>query len=89
MGYCIFVAVKSADIRFDAGSPLFLASREFGKSLLSWGKDNSTSAHADNRKKNILTIGKGLTSRLDDTVIKAETEYSINITKKKCNSAIQ
>ena len=40
-------------------------------------------------KKNILTIGKGLTSRLDDTVIKAETEYSINITKKKCNSAIQ
>ena len=42
------------------------------------GVDNSSSVHADNRKRDILILGKSLTNRLDDTKITAEVEYSIN-----------
>ena len=33
---------------------------------------NSSSAHVDNRKKNILIFGKGTTDGLDDTTLTAE-----------------
>ena len=91
-GDCLFVAAKNADRgkysenRFDEDSTLLWASREFGKIIAVLGKDNHSSAHDDNRKQNIFIISKGLENRLHGTAIKAETEYSINITKstKKC-----
>ena len=70
------------DNRFDAGSALSLASPWIRENVI-FGKDNSPLAHADNRKQNNLIIGKGLTNELDDTAIKAETDYSIIITKSK------
>ena len=38
----------------------------------------SSSAHIENKKKDILILGKGPTQRLDDTMLTAEVQYSIN-----------
>ena len=49
----------------------------------------SSSAHADNKKKDILILGKGLMQILDDTTFTAEKEYAITFTeqhKKFCLS---
>ena len=64
LGDCLFVAAKNADRgkysenRFDADSTLPWASGEFRKIIVVLGKDNNSSAHADNRKQNIFIIGK-------------------------------
>ena len=41
----------------------------------------SSSAHVDNKKKDILTLGESTTQRLDDTALAAEKEYSITFTE--------
>ena len=38
----------------------------------------SSSVHIDNRNKDILIFGEGPTQGLDDTILAAEAEYSIN-----------
>ena len=43
----------------------------------------SSSAHVENRKKNVLILWKGPTDVLDDTTLTAEKEYAINLTKNK------
>ena len=40
-----------------------------------------SSAHIDNKGKDILILGKRLTQRLNDTTLTAEAEYSINFTR--------
>ena len=42
----------------------------------------SSSAHIDNKKKDILVLGKGPTQGLEHTLT-AEKMYSINFTEKK------
>ena len=37
--------------------------------------------HVDNKKKDILIVGKGPTQGLDDTTFTAEAKYSINFSK--------
>ena len=37
--------------------------------------DNSSSLHADNRKKYILVVDEGLMNRLDDTTVISESKY--------------
>ena len=56
----------------------------FGQNILIFRVDMSSSAHIDNKKKNILVIGKRPTQGLEHTLA-AEKMYSINftITKKK------
>ena len=46
--------------------------------LILFGVDNNSSGHIDNRKKDILVLGKGPPQGLDDTAIKAEAGYSMN-----------
>ena len=41
-------------------------------------KGNSSSAHADNRKKDILILDRSQINELHVTTIIAETEYSLN-----------
>ena len=41
----------------------------------------SSSAHVDNKGKNILIIGEGPTQGLDDTTLTAEAKYPINFTQ--------
>ena len=41
----------------------------------------SSSVHIDNKKKDILILVKGLTQKLDDTMLTAEAQYSINFSR--------
>ena len=56
----------------------------FGQNVLIFGVDMSSSAHIDNKKKDILVFQKGLTQGLEHTLT-TEKMYSINftVTKKK------
>ena len=53
------------------------------KNVIISGVDMSSSVHIDNKKKDILILGKGPTQGLDDTTITAEAQYSINFFKIK------
>ena len=57
--------------------PIFNCDRNF----VIFGVDNSSSAHIDNKKKDILVPGKGPTHGLDDTSITSKAEFSINISR--------
>ena len=45
----------------------------------------SSSAHIDNKNKDILIHGKGPTQGLDNTTLKAEAEYSIDFSRSQRN----
>ena len=94
---CLFGAVtltKNADfekykysgygIGFDRRSSFSFPSGGFGQNVLIFGADMSTSIHIDNKKKDILVLGRGPTQGLESTLA-AEKMYSINftVTKKK------
>ena len=55
---------------------------EYGFSGYGIGFDRSSSAHIDNKKKDILILGKGPTQELEHTLT-AEKIYSINFTVTK------
>ena len=98
---CLFGAVtltKNADIDkygysgygigFDRRSSFSFPSGGFGQNVLIFGADMSSSAHIDNKKKDILVLGKGPTQGLEH-MLTAEKIYSINFTvatKKFCLS---
>ena len=56
----------------------------FGQNILIFWADMSSSAHIDNKKKDILVLGKRPTQRLKHTRT-AERMYSINFTVTKRN----
>ena len=61
----------------------------FGRNCVIFGVDMSFSVHVDNKKKDILILGKGSTQGLDGTTLTAEKLYAINFTennKKFCLS---
>ena len=51
----------------------------YGQNVLIFGVDMSSSAHFDNKKKDILVLGKGPTQELEH-ILTAEEMYSINFT---------
>ena len=57
-----------------------LPNGEFGKSIIIFVADMSSSVHV-NKKKDILILDKALTQRLGDTRLTAELQCSINFTK--------
>ena len=94
---CLFGAVtltKNADIEkykysgygigFDRRSSFSFPSGGFVQNVLIFGADMSTSTHIDNKKKDILVLGRGPTQGLESTLT-AEKMYSIDftVTKKK------
>ena len=96
---CLFGAVsltKNADIDkngysgygigLDRKSSFSFPAGGFGKNVIMFGVDMSSSAHVDNKKKDILILGKGPTQESEHTLT-AENMYSINFTvarKKIC-----
>ena len=89
---CLFGAVtltKNADfdkykysgygIGFDRRSAFSFPGVGFGQNVLTFGVDMGSSARVDNKKKDILVLGKGLTQGLEHTLT-AEKMYSINFT---------
>ena len=66
-------------IGFDRKSSFSFPGGGFGQNILIFGADMSSSAHIDNKKKDILVLGKGPTQGLEHTLT-AEKMYSINFT---------
>ena len=94
---CLFGAAtltKNADIEnynysgygigFDRRSSFSFPSGGFGQNVLIFGADMSTSVHIDNKKKDILVLGRGPTQGLESTLT-TEKKYSINFTVTKKN----
>ena len=78
---CLFDAVvltKNADIDkygyssygtgFDRKSSFSFPSGGFGQNAIIFGVDMSSSVHADNKKKDILILGKGPAQELEHTL---------------------
>ena len=59
----------------------FSFGNDIGKNVIIFGVDMSSSSKIDNRKKDILILGKGPTEGLEHT-LSAQKLYSINFTKK-------
>ena len=68
---------SSYGIGFDRRSRFSFPSGGFGQNVLIFGADMSSSAHIDNKKKDILVLGKA--QGLEHTLT-AEKMYSINFT---------
>ena len=92
---CLFAAVtltKNANIDkygcsgygigFDRRSNFTFPGGGFGQNVLIFGVDMSSSTHIDNKKKDILVLGKGPTQELEHTLT-AEKMYSIYFTVTK------
>ena len=69
-------------IGFDRRSSFLFPVGVFGQNVIIFGVDMSSSIHVDNKKKDILVLGKGLTQGLEHTLT-AENMYSINFTVTK------
>ena len=69
-------------IGFDRRSSFSFPGGGFGQNVLIFGVDMSSSAHIDNKKKDILVLGKGPTQGLEHTLT-AEKMYAINFTVTK------
>ena len=94
--YCLFRAVKLAKnadpdkyvysgygIRFNSHSELSLPDGSMSKNVIIFGVDLSSSAHINNKGKDILILGIGPTQGLDDTTLAAEAQYSVDFFKIK------
>ena len=69
-------------IGFDRKSSFSFPGGGFGQNVIIFGVDMSSSVHVDNKKKDILILGKGPTQGLEHTLT-AEKMYSINFTVKR------
>ena len=59
----------------------FLFSRgSYGKNVIIFGADTSSSVQVDNEGKNILILGKGPRQGLDGTNLTAKAKYPLNFT---------
>ena len=74
------------DIGFDKETS-FSIGNETSKNVIIFGVDMSSSSKIDNRKKDILILGKEPTQGLEHT-LSAEKLYSVNFTKKRKNYKI-
>ena len=68
-------------IGFDFCSRFSVPNFDLSKNDVIFGADNNSLVHIDNKKKDILVLGKGPTQVLNETTITAEAEYSINFSK--------
>ena len=99
---CLFGAVsltKNADIDkykysgcgigFDRHSEFSFGTRGFRRNRITFGADLSSSSHVNNKKNNILVLGKDFVQGINDTTIYAGKMYSVNFienNKKFCLS---
>ena len=93
---CLFGAVtltKNADIDkyrysgygigFDRRSSFSFPGGGLAQNIIIFGADMNSSIHIDNKGKDILIVGKGLTQGLGEHSLTAEKIYSINFTLTK------
>ena len=70
-------------IGFDRKAEFSFGSNGFGRNIIIFGADMSSSVNANNKIKNILVIGKDFVQVLENTTIYAEKLYSFNFAKNK------
>ena len=93
-GKCLFGSVKliknadldkykysSHSIRFESLSKFWFTDGSFGKNVIIFGADISSSAYIDNKGKDISVLGEGPTQRLDNSTLTAEAVFPINFTQ--------
>ena len=68
-------------IGFDSRSLFSIPNFDWGKNVVIFGVDMSSSVHIDNKNKDILILVKGPTQGLDNTTLTAEAERSINFSR--------
>ena len=90
--YCLFGSTKlsnvdlykykytSYGIGFDSRSEFLFTDRSYGKNVIIFGTDMSSSVHVDKKDQDILIVGEGSTQGLDDTTLAPEAKYTINFT---------
>ena len=101
VGSCLFGSVKltkNADpdkykytgygIGFDSRSEFLFTDGSYGKNVIIFGADMSSSVHVDNKEKDILILGEGPTQQLDDTTLTAEAKYPINFTQSMMEATV-
>ena len=66
---------------FDSSSFISIPNFDWGKNVITFGVDMSSSGRANNKIKDILILGKGETQGLDNTTQTAEAEYSIRFSR--------
>ena len=69
------------DMVLDLIETSFSVGNEIDKNIIIFGVDMSSSTKIDNRKKDILILGRGPMQGLEN-MLSAEKMYSINFTKK-------
>ena len=74
-GYVIELDARGSFSLFDGS--------KFGKNVIMFGADMSSSVHTDNKRKYIFILGKGSSGGLHVTMLKAEKEYLINFIGKQ------
>ena len=63
-------------IRFDFRSEFLFTDGSYGKNVIIFGADMSSSVHVGNKGKDILILGEKPTQGLDDTTLTAEAKDS-------------
>ena len=66
---------------FDLRSEFSLPDGSIGKHVIIFGVDMNSSVPIDNKEKDILILGTGLTQGLYDTTLTAQAQYSINFSR--------
>ena len=75
--------MTGCDIGFDSQSEFLFSDGSYGKNVIIFGADMSSSVHVDNKEKDILILGEGPTQGLDGTAFTAEAKYPINFTQSR------
>ena len=65
-------------IIFDPFSEFLFTDGSYGKNIIIFGADMSSSVHVDNKGKDMLILSEGRTQGLDDTKLTSEGQYLIN-----------
>ena len=66
------------DIGFDSYSLFSNPNFDWRKNVVIFRVDNSSQVNIDNKKRDILVLGKSPTQGLDNIAITTKTQYSIN-----------
>ena len=75
------ISISTNILGLDRRSSFSFPGTGLGQIVIIFGVDMSSSTKIDNRKKDILILGKGPTQRLEHT-LSAEKIYSINFTER-------
>ena len=62
----------------------FSVANGFGKNVVFFGANMSSSVHVDNNKKDILILGEGLAQGLDDTTLTSEKKIFDQLCRVSC-----